>query len=221
MKDYPKSRCIDNVFTKEELDVIIAEIDTWPVASYYAPQKTKNKNLDYHVPGSIVNKIIKPKLGKILHDPNHEFFGGAFKEYQVTFPLHIDNLIPTASKTFDAPRKHQTAFLIPLMEHEGLKTATFDIFLPAGHHAFTNNASVQLKLKDLKPFLLQHPTDINLDEFSHITDPLKSVLPYIPIDGIFQWKYGSVITWHFDQLHCSTDFRKIVDTKKLIVVLIN
>lgn len=221
MQDYHRSLFLQDVFTRAEIDELSAHFAHQPVAHHYAPQNTNNKNLDYDVEGSPVNRIIKPKLADILRDPDHEFFGGAYKEYTVPYQLHIDNVLPTASLTFRKKARHSTAFLIPMMEQgDLLRTAIFDVFLPAGHH-FTPGSDPVQAVKDLEPFLSTQATGIDLEEFDHIREPFKSLLPQIPVDRIQTWRMGSVLTWHFDQLHCSTNFARYSITKRMMVIMIN
>jgi hypothetical protein len=220
MQNYPKSKFIENVFSMDEINEIIDHFKCQPVAHHYVPQNTLNKNLDYDIPGSVVNRIVKPKLSEILNDSDHRFFGGAYKEYTIPYSLHIDNVIPTASMTFADQPCHKTAFLIPLIEDVGLKTAMFDVFLPVNHN-FRVNGDVEQQVEELKLFLTKQPTIIDSSEFDHIQEPFWSLIPYIPVDRIQQWKLGSIITWHFDQLHCSTNFQKLNITKKFMVIMIN
>jgi hypothetical protein len=220
MNNYPKARYIENVFTKAEINQLIDYFAAKPVAHRHEPAKTANKNLDYDLHDSLVYQIVRPKLAAILDDPNHKFFAGAYKEYEVPYPLHIDNTVPTASQVFESDKKHKTAFLIPLMEGEDLYTAMFDVFMPVGH-SFKIGTTDEDKVKELRPFLHEITSGINLDMFDHIEEPFKSMLPYIPVDKIQKWKLGSVITWHFDQLHCSTNFAKHGITKKFMVIMIN
>jgi hypothetical protein len=122
--------------------------------------------------------------------------------------------------TFADQPCHKTAFLIPLIEDVGLKTAMFDVFLPVNHN-FRVNGDVEQQVEELKLFLTKQPTIIDSSEFDHIQEPFWSLIPYIPVDRIQQWKLGSIITWHFDQLHCSTNFQKLNITKKFMVIMIN
>jgi hypothetical protein len=211
---------IDNVFTADELTEIINHFRGQPVSQRFEPAETDNKNLDYELEDSLVYRMIRPKISNLLGDDEHVFFAGAYKEYKVPYQLHIDNTVPTASMVFESTKKHKTAFLIPLMEGEDLKTALFDVFLPVGH-AFKVGAIMEDRVAELKPFLLNEKTELIVDEFDHIFDPLNEMLPYIPVDTIHSWKLGSVITWHFDQLHCSSNFKKNDITKKFIIIMIN
>jgi len=220
MQNYPKSLFLENVFSSLELDELASHFSEQSVAHHYVPQNTKNKNLDYDIDGSPVNRIVKPKLAEILHDPEHEFFGGAYKEYTIPFQLHVDNVLPTAKLTFRKQTRHSTAFLIPMVEHECLKTAIFDVFFPIGHN-FHAMGSTEQALKELEPFLSAENNSADVDDFDHLKDPFLSLVSHIPVDRIQPWKLGSVITWHFDQLHCSTNFAKFGITKKFMVLMIN
>lgn len=220
MKAFPKSSRIDNVFSSSEINSIIEYFKDQPMAHYFAPQKTINKNLDYHVEGSFINKTVRPKISKILNDDNHEFFGGAYKEYELPYQPHIDNVAPSASMTFRKDRKHETAFLIPLMEGSGLSTAMFNVFLPVGH-TFSTHTTDKERVVEIQPYLTKEKSAINMEEFDHVDEPIKSLMPYIPVDSIQPWKLGSVITWHFDQLHCSTNFHKHGIIKKFLVIMVN
>ena len=220
MKNYTKSLFIENVFSAEEIQELIADFDRKEVTHRFEPSQSANKNLDYDIPGSVVGRIVRPKLAHILNDNEHEFFGGAYKEYNIPYPLHIDNVIPTASLTFKSQRRHETAFLIPMVEDPGMKTALFNVFMPEGH-SFNVGGTDQQQVEELQPFLQKEKNEINLEEFDHIKEPFYSMLPYIPVERIQPWKIGSVITWHFDQLHCSTNFKKFNMTKKFMVIMIN
>jgi len=57
-----------------------------------------------------------------------------------------------------------------------------------------------------------------LEEFGK--KPARSQLKRLPIDAVAEWKIGNVITWHKDQLHCSTNFAKYNLRKKMIVIFI-
>lgn len=220
MQNYHPSLFIENVFTSAELEELHDHFAQQPVAHHYAPQNTKNKNLDYDIPRSPVNRLVKPRLTEILKDPDHEFFGGAYKEYTIPFQLHIDNVLPTATLTFRKPARHNTAFLIPMMAQPELKTAIFDVFMPIGHNFHAHGSHDSAK-QELEPFLMKSNNGLNQSEFDHLKEPFMSMLPHIPVDRVQEWKLGSVITWHFDQLHCSTNFAKHGITKKFMVLMIN
>ena len=220
MSTYKKSLFFENVFSADEIKELIAYFDAEPVAHRFETQQTSNKNLSYDIPGSAVNLIVRPKLAQLLNDDDHKFFGGAYKEYNVPYPLHIDNVIPTASITFKNEPNHQMVFLIPLMEGPLLKTVLFDVFMPEGH-SFHANGTDQGRAGELEKFLLEEKTDINMEDFDHIVEPFYSMLPYIPLERIQPWKLGGVLAWPIDQLHCSTNFSKFNITKKFMVIMIN
>lgn len=211
---------LTNIFSKQEVFELLNHFKDLPVDHFYEKAQTKNKNLNYHIQDSIAWKIIKPKISKILNDDTHNFLAGAYKEYTIPFQLHIDNIFPTAKMIFEHEKKHFKAFLIPLMDGPNLKTAIFDVHCQPGH-PFTAGYSVEDQYVALKEFCQDTPTELDMNEFDHIHEPLRELLPYVPVDGIVPWHIGDVIMWDIDQLHCSTNFKKHNIVKKFIVVMIN
>jgi hypothetical protein len=106
------------------------------------------------------------------------------------------------------------------MEHEKCKTVTFDVFLTYEQH-FYSTPSDDTKLKILEPYFIKERNQIQLQEFDHITDPLWSILTRLPVDQIHSWKLGNMISWDYDQLHCSTNFAKFDIIKKCIILVIH
>jgi hypothetical protein len=107
-----------------------------------------------------------------------------------------------------------------MMEREELQTAIFDVFFPLGHN-FNTLGDPDRAVEELQPFLLDHDSGIEKQKFDHVQEPFQSLLSRLPVDRIQTWRMGSVLTWHFDQLHCSTNFQKYDITKKFMVIMIN
>lgn len=203
-----KSRACDNVFTLEEIDLLRQDQDSRPVAS--ESNKIFNKNLDYHLEDSVPYKIIRPKLNDLI-GYDHEFATGSYKEAHNPYQTHVDNSMYHRNYySFTNNSKYNVVALIPLVEGPHFNTAFFNLWSE-------HDLGMGRPLPD--NYLTGH-SEINLDPFTHISEPARSQLLKIDVDNIRPWKLGSVIFWDRRQLHCSTDFAKHGLVKKFIVMCI-
>jgi hypothetical protein len=207
-----KTQIIENAFLLDEIHQLINHFNNAPI-TITEPNGNRNKSLDYHLPDSIVYKIIKPKLDKLV-GATHEFGSGAYKECVAPYGTHVDTTDAQKQLSvviFDDSNKHNVAVAIPLIEGDFFKTVTFDYFPE-------KNPGMSKPLLD--EALMSTPNNLNLEDFDHIPEPTLSQVKYLPVDAVFNWKLGSMIMWDRRQLHTSTNFAKFNQTKKFIVIFV-
>lgn len=207
--DYPKSQLYHDVFTVEEIDQLRTYFDQQPVAYTNETTGNQSKNLDYHIPGSMAFKLIRPKLNKLL-GADHQVAISACQECHSPFQNHIDNHSYTEQwNAFNVQRKHELLFLIPLIEGDGLNTILFDKFS-------TDDVGMG---QPLPKEWLNGSNDLDLNELTHIDQTARDQLQYIKVDQVVNWKKGTMFSWHINQLHASTNFKQHgIDVKKFILI---
>jgi hypothetical protein len=206
MNSYSKSQVYENFLSADEFDELSDFCNKQPVT--WSDQSIGIYHKDFHrteydVPGSVINRILKTKISQLLEDPEHQIFHCRWKEYSIPYTIHTDTRAWSIRPQF----KHQTVFLMPLMEGETLKTTYFDVFLPMDNNFHTAPTN-QDRLEQLKPHLRSEKNQLRLDEHDHHSDTLQSVLPYLSVDQIFTWKLKSMIRFDMQQLHCTNNFKK-------------
>ena len=199
-----KSQVYENIVTVDEINDIL---------SFYSDKEDAqtekgivNKNLEYHIPENFIYKLLYPKLFDILGE--HEFDGGAFKEAHTAYPMHVD----TENAHYEigsmslstAEKKHDLSMLIPLVEGPQFKTVTFDIFDSGNYH--DKLAGYQQTKNQLVA------EDFNHDNFG--------IIQNLPVDIVFEWKLGSMLTWPRSQWHASTNFAQYGLIKKFLILFI-
>ena len=162
-----------------------------------------NKNLEYHIPTDFSYKLLNPKLNQIL-GTQHEFYTGAYKECIKPYPLHTDDNqthqdLGTVT-SFSDNHIHNVALLIPLVEGPEFKTVTFNIF----------------SKEDLNSKRLSSSNELTTNDFTHIYN--FNLLSKLPIDTVYNWKLGDVLSWDRSQYHISADFAKYGLVKKFLIL---
>jgi hypothetical protein len=206
---------LHNVFTKKEIEDLLDFFEQQPIANI---EKTNdvvrcyNKNLDYQIPGSFCNQIVRPKFDVIIGS-DHSINTGSYKEGHLPYPLHFDTNQSHYSKKFtqlNPESQYNCAVLIPLVESPFFKTVSFDI-------RYKENQSIM-------EVVTSNQTDIvnglDLNEFDHINQDIIPYVPKLPVLEIFNWKIGDVFFWDRDLLHCSTNFQKHNLIKKFLIFFI-
>lgn len=196
------SRVYSNVFTKEEIDLIIEFYDSKEVKA--TDHWSNNKYLEYQIPEDFSYQLLNPKLTEILGD--HEFATGAYKECIRPYGLHVDayeaHQETNAITSFSSTKKHNKALLIPLVEGPAYKTVTFKCYSPVN----CNDISSWYGDKNLlDPFDFPH-------EHRNLT--------LLPVDVEYSWRLGDMLTRERDQLHISADFTRFGVTKKFLILFI-
>lgn len=190
-----------NIFSPEEIDLINKFYEPRPVAAedYYS----KNKNLEYHIPGDFSYQLLNPKITQLLGD--HEFATGAYKECINPYGLHVDdyrvhNATGTIT-TFATTQQHNKALLIPLVEGQYFKTVTFKCYC-------TDNK--------MRPEWYGDKNSLDLNEYCHE----KRDFARLPVDIEYIWSLGDVLAWQRDQMHMSSNFAIHGVTKKFLILFI-
>jgi hypothetical protein len=211
-----KSKIFHNLFSPAEIESIIDYFDQRPyntIEEHDGVVLSKNKNMDYQIQESFCYKIVRPKINLILGD-DHEIFMGCYKECLQSYYLHYDS--PRSHSRFDsayqlpANSKYNVAILIPLVENPLFKTVIFDIF---DHDVADKN----LMFDDS---CLTSANDLDLTEFTHVSENYRKNLNKLPLDTVFPWRIGDTVIWSRDQLHTSTDFAKHDLVKKFLILFI-
>lgn len=201
-----------NIFTLSEIYILQEHFANAPVSSVEAKGNV-NKNLDYHITDSLCRSIVYPKIQTIIGD--HQFGSGSYKECTVPYKLHYDNqnTHDYIGAAFNHKVDKNKVVLIPLVEGNDFSTVTFNVF-----SADSKPNAIEVSDNDMRSF-----NDLDLDLFSHIPEPNRSKIRYLPVDVYYQWKLGDMLVWSRDQLHCSTNFlRSNKDlVKKFIVIFIS
>ena len=200
-----------NIFTPEEISSLQSYFTAAPINAVEANSNV-NKNLDYHVEDSLCRQIVYPKIHAILGD--HKFGGGAYKECVTPYKLHYDNhsTHDYIGATFDQTVDKNKVVLIPLVEGTDFSTVTFDIF-----SSDNRPNAIEVTPEDATAL-----NNLDLDLFSHIPEPNRSKIRYLPVDVYYQWQLGDALVWSRDQLHCSTNFLRnnAASVKKFIVIFL-
>ena len=207
------SKIYKNLWTVDELTYLQKFFDQ---QSYTYIQEVdgilwcKNKNLHYHIPGSPVYKIIRPKLQEIFG--NHEMANGCYKESYFPYATHVDgyNRPDFKENIISDQLNHDVAVLIPFSENEHFNTITFNCY-----DSFYADMGGQLPTK-----WLTSSNDLDLNLFTHINPNVRKDIAKLPVDVLYNWQLGSCLTWGRDQLHSSTDFAKYGLMKKYIILFI-
>lgn len=211
MCPFQKSEIHTDVFTLEEINLLRQDQNSRAVAVRETNTNVHNKNLDYHLPNSIVHKIVKPKLDR-LFGTDHEFSTGAYKEAWTPYATHVDNWdFHRHHYSFtDNKQKYNCAVLIPLSEDPEFRTVIFDA------HSDADLGMGQ----PLPEKFLTSSNDLNLNWFTHIKEPTRQQIPKLALDKVFNWKIGNLVIWARSALHCSSDFAKFGLCKRFIVIFI-
>lgn len=196
------SNIYSNVFTKEEIDLIINFYESKEIKA--TDYWSSNKYLEYQLLEDFSYQILNPKLTEILGE--HEFATGTYKECIHPYGLHVDAYqAHEETKTitsFSSAKKHNKALLIPLVEGPEYKTVTFKCY------SATNDYYL--------PDWYGDKNSLDPTEFPHE----KNNLTLLPVDVEYSWRLGDVLTWDRDQLHLSADFTRFGVTKKFLVLFI-
>ena len=196
------SKVYSNVFTPEEIDLIIKFYESKEIKA--TDYWSTNKYLEYQISEDFSYQLLNPKITKILGE--HEFATGTYKECIRPYGLHVDAYDAyQATNTiisFSSTKKHNKALLIPLVEGPEYKTVTFKCY------SSTNNYNLSDWYGD--------NNSLNPTEFPHE----KNNLTLLPVDVEYSWHLGDVLTWDRDQLHISADFTRFGVTKKFLVLFI-
>jgi len=188
----------------DEINAIVDFYESKPVAAqdYWS----KNKNLEYQIVEDFSYKLLHPRLESLLGE--HEFATGAYKECVNPYGLHVDSYQAHCDTdsitTFSSSTKHNSAFLIPLVEGHCYKTVTFKCY------SSNNN------FESLMSQWSTHKNNLNLDEFPHES----SRIDQLPVDVEYVWQLGDILSWDRNQLHISSDFRRFGVTKKFLIMFI-
>jgi hypothetical protein len=195
------SKIYNNVLSIEEIESIISFYKDKPDAG--TESYVVNKNLEYHRPVDFSYKLLNPKLNQIL-GTDHEFYTGAYKECMKPYPLHTDDNQRHSElgtvMSFSNRQIHNVALLIPLVEGPVFKTITFDIF----------------SKEDLNTKRLKDVNELDSNDFTHVNN--FNTLRKLPIDTIYNWKLGDMLSWDRDQYHISADFAKHGLIKKFLIL---
>ena len=207
---------IDGIFNAKEIDILLKHFEhkqsnLHPTDGY---DNAINKALDYDVPGSLVNLVVRPKINRLLGS-DHSFSVGSYKECTSPYPPHIDNEYRHVKlHRFDKEaeqKSHNLAILIPLVENSAFCTVMFDIFSDVD---YTPNTPYPREW-------LSSQNTLDLDKFDHLPEQLRHETKFLPVSLEATWSLGSVIIWRRNQLHTSTNFAKYGLTKKFIVIFLN
>lgn len=199
------STIYQDIFTEKEIDQIL---DFYADKSdAHTEQGIINKNLEYHIPTDFSYKLLNPKISNLIGQ-DHEFDGGAYKESQAPYGLHVDTASAHyeigASLLSSGIKKHNLSILIPLVEGPQLKTVTFDIYSEDNH----------INLNDY----MQKKNSLDSRDFTHGN---FNLINYLPVDTVFEWKLGSVFTWPRNQWHASNNFVEHGLIKKFLIMFIS
>ena len=196
------SKIYSNVFTQEEIDLIIEFYESKEIKA--TDHWSNNKYLEYQVPEDFSYQVLNPKLTEILGD--HEFDTGAYKECVQPYGLHVDaykaHQDTNTITSFSSAKKHNKALLIPLVEGPAYKTVTFKCY------SSTNNYNLSNWYGDKNL--------LNTKEFGHE----RRNITLLPVDVEYSWRLGDILTWDRDQLHISADFTRFEVTKKFLILFI-
>jgi hypothetical protein len=171
-----------------------------------------NKNLDYQIPGSVCNSIVRSKLDSII-GADHSINMGCYKESHQPYALHFDDNQTHYKKSvtqLNSENRYNCAVLIPLVENEVFKTVSFDI-------RYQEDQSI---IEALQGHQTGVPNDLNLNDFDHFSQEIIQYVPQLPVFEVFNWKIGDVFVWDRDIMHCSTNFQKYNLIKKFLILFI-
>lgn len=170
----------------------------------------RNKNLDLHLPDSLVAQILGPKIYRLFGELYPEY--SAFLEGHYPFTLHVDSPEAFLNRNIEQTKKTgihgtQTSLLISLNEHPAFKTAFFD------HHVkdYHNNQPYQGA---------QVPVSFGDHNFDHFTQHDADFLTSndVTLSDVYHWRAGWAVSWPRDQLHCSTNYHGTGAVKKALTL---
>lgn len=194
------SNVYKNIFSIDEINQIIDFYQNKPDAK--TESHVINKNLEYHRPVDFLYKLLNPKINQIL-GTNHEFYTGSYKECLRPYPLHTDDtqthMRLGTVMGFSNRVIHNVALLIPLVEGPEFKTITFNIF----------------SKKDLVNKRLTTANELLPDDFTHTN---FNTISRLPVDVVYNWHLGDVLSWDRSQYHISADFAKYGLIKKFLIL---
>jgi len=206
------SQIFENVFSIDEINLLRQDQARRPVGE--RDDNSINKDLDYHLTHSVACRIIRPKLD-VLIGKDHVMSTGSYKEEWKPFATHTDTLSYHASNysyhnDYQSHSKNECVVLIPLVQDPEFKTVIFDI-----------HGGEELGYGQVLPEKFLTSAN-NLDQFwfSHMAEPARRQITKLPVDQVFEWKLGNVVTWPRSALHCSTDFAKYGLLKKFIIMFL-
>lgn len=198
------------LLTPEETDEILHWLKDRPYTKEkYGPGQTatdilhyRNKNIDFHLPDSVVRKIVFPKLSSLLQIPDLTPTHSAFLESHYPFSLHVDTVKTFDNEQFSSTNEHsnERAVLIALNESTDFQTVFFDLH--------TDNLDEYYeKIPTMIPDL-PVPVYDNTNDLSHLSNRARNLLRHYNITRAeaLTWKKGSALSWHRQQMHCSSNF---------------
>jgi hypothetical protein len=216
---------IDNVFTKDEIKKLQICSDAQPITSItenfgqqyaYLDQPglyIKNKQIAYQHNLSPFRKIIKPKIDAHI-GTDHVVDTSAYKEYNVSYCLHIDSFAwhkQVGEYQFSKGKvNHNKAVIIPLMDEPTCKTTIFDI---------VSDTQVDLT-KPLPEDWLTSSNTLDVNDYDHMPKEHLKDLNKLPLIGEFEWKVGSMLVFDKCLLHCSPNFLHSNFDKKMIILFL-
>lgn len=209
--DFSKqSQAFHDLFTLDEINLLRQDQCHRPVTLWNEKLQQADKSLDYHLPQSVVRRVIKPKLDSII-GADHEFSMGCYMQALKPLPTHIDNYASmTRHHGFSYARQYQCSVLIPLAEDPEFRTVIFDVL-----------SEDDLGMgQPLPAQFLTGSNDLDLTWFSHVPEAARCQIPQLPLQMIYQWKLGSMVIWPRTALHTSTDFGKFGLQKKWVIIFI-
>lgn len=203
---------IHDVFTLAEIKKLQDCCNAQPIARV-ENINIISKEIAFHHHLSPFRKIIKPKIDKLIAS-DYTVDTSAYKECAMPYSLHVDSYhYQKKCSTYqfsDGTVVHDRAILIPLVDGKDFRTTIFDIKCES-HFDFGTPLPAEW---------LTSTNNLNLNNYKHIPEYQRRDLNKLPLNGEYEWKLGSVITWDRSQLHCSTDFSELNFIKKMIVIFI-
>ena len=199
-----------NLLSSEETDQILSWLENRPYTKEkYAPGPDstdilhyRNKNIDFHLPDSVVRQIVFPKLSELLQVPDLTPTHSAFLESHYPFSLHVDTVKTFENKQFSSTngQSNDRAVLIALNESVNFQTIFFDL------HADDLDQYYE-KIPNMIPDL-PAPMYDNVNDLGHLPNKARNLLQHYGIDraeGV-TWKKGMALSWSRQQMHCSSNF---------------
>ena len=183
-----------NILSPTEISQLIEYFDNKEisVSKHYG----NDKDIDFDVKDSVCYNLVRPIIDKIL-GKDYECCGSAYRETTQPAPLHDDQNFPNVTKKFNR------GFLIPLVEGKEFNTVIFDA----------------VGKPDLVKNLVEN-NKLNPNDFTHESLAVQQLITQLPVDLMFTWKLGDMVSWDTDQLHASTDYSKYGLVKKFIIFFI-
>ena len=208
MDPNPQTRIFSDVFSLDEINLLRRDQKNRAITA--SRGNNHDRPLDYHLPTSIVRKIVKPKIDSLIGE-DHEFSTGCYKEVWDPYGTHADNLaFQSKYFTFNSEPNHYCGIMIPLVQDPEFRT----VFFKTHTH---DDLGVG---KPLPEEYLSSQNDLNPSWFSHVEQPARDQMKRLPLEQVYQWKLGDMIVWPRTQLHTSTDFSKFGLCKRFIIVFL-